>query len=113
MPTFYTCPYSEGSCVDGTGINYFWEVTSKSFYEFDQYTILYEGIRLKIQDSNNPTIYFVNTSSNVRFSLSKHRAQSLRGYVTVAKEHIRRFISGTTQNNDSTSRLFSIVEDIL
>lgn len=81
MPTHYTCPYSKDSCVDGTGTNYSWEITSKSACGFDEYTILYEGISSTIYDSNNSTIYFANTLSNVQFRLAKFGLLALASLV--------------------------------
>lgn len=89
-----TCPFGDGQCIDDEGGHTYWTTTPIDECKFDKYDVLYTGYANRINATDSPTVYSLQTDDTT-FALMERSRATICGYKIINTEHPRLFIFET------------------
>ena len=99
-----TCSLSEENCIDQEGGYTFWKSIPKDNCNFQEYSVLYEGLANKMvdYDFNQKQIIYSLVTQDITFALAAKGQQSVCGYTLIKTEHPKLLIFETEKENRFT-----------
>ena len=113
LHTGTACAYAQGQCLDQEENTMFWTAKPPSRCNFEDYSVLFRGIGVKVTSETSPTIYFGNSTDGVQFGLAIEGEDSLCGYRLIKTEHPKFFILEASITNSFQGARGLAVQNIL
>lgn len=107
------CVLSTQHCIDHDNAYTYWEKPENTLCNFNSYAILFQGYSSKTQDTNLPTIYFTNSTDNMKFSFTDMGTETICGMTLRKTEQSKIYIFETTLNNPFPTKNYRVnIKDI-
>ena len=115
LPSGAHCPYIEGHCISNDEQYAYWSVEPTNTCKFDQFSVLFEGVGIKVsgESVHSPTVYFGNSSHQIKFGLAATGEEVLCGYKLIKTEHPDLYIIETTPERSFAVQRSLAIADIL